>query len=163
MKHLYILRHAKTNQFSPTGKDFDRELMEKGVKQLVELGTYFQKKLETKDLACFISTAKRTQQTWMGIKHFVRFTNETSLHSLYHANLQELLQFIWEQETSSDILLIGHNFGISDLASYFLDEALVLSTSEFIQLSFECENWNETSKGMATLTARFRPLVDVVD
>lgn|SRR5690606_20945171 len=163
MKHLYILRHAKTNQFSPTGKDFDRELMEKGVKQLVELGTYFQKKVDSSGLVCFISAAKRTQQTWMGIKHFVRYINETSLHSLYHANRQELLDFIWEQETESDMLLIGHNFGISDLASYFLDEEIVLSTSELIQLSFDCDQWNETSQGMATLTARFRPLVDAVD
>ena len=34
---LHLLRHAKTNQVSPTGKDFDRELLPRGYEQIQEL------------------------------------------------------------------------------------------------------------------------------
>lgn len=160
MRNLYLLRHAKTNQISPTGKDFDRELLPKGKKQVLQLSTYFGKfpfQNKTKGL---ISTAKRTQQTYLGIKNELNFAETTHLNELYLCSHHELLQIIWNQETEKDLFIIGHNNGISDLASYFLEVSVDLATSEFVHLQFDCDSWQETSKGLATLANRFHPKVD---
>ncbi len=162
MKHLYILRHAKTNQISKTGKDFDRALLPKGFDQLKDLQLFFDSFSLKNDVTILISSAKRTIQTFEGVKNVLQNKNSISTYSfhknLYLAELDELLKVIWNLQTDDNIFLIGHNFGISELASYFTESDIELSTSEFIHLSFQCNHWNETSKGLAIVENRYHPL-----
>jgi phosphohistidine phosphatase len=72
--NLHVLRHAKTNQNSPTGRDFDRELLPRGYEQLIEL----QAEIAAKKLSIslvFCSSAKRTRQTLTQIEEL--FPNAT--------------------------------------------------------------------------------------
>lgn len=167
MKQLTLLRHAKTNQLSPTGRDIDRELLEKGLEQVAHLNDFFlQHPLSTKT-DVWVSSATRTRQTFNGIKKTIEDYNSINSidfsEKLYLCSQDELLKRIWKTKTNNDLMIVGHNFGISDLASYFTEKDIELATGELIQLQFECNSWKETSKGMATIVNRFRPLKDSVD
>jgi phosphohistidine phosphatase SixA len=72
-----------------------------------------------------------------------------------------LLDFIWKLEGKEDILLIGHNDGISDLASYFTDEYIGLQTAGYCCIEFDSENWKNTSKSLGRLVDSFRPKVNL--
>lgn len=164
MKNLYILRHAKTNQLSKTGRDFDRELLPKGDKQVLLLNQYFKEQPFINPTDVWISKAKRTQQTFDGIKKVIESSKKiASIHSyddLYLVSQDDLLRKIWNNSSSNDLMIVGHNYGISDLVNYFTEKNTELRTGEFIHLTFESDTWAETSKGLATIIKRFRPIAE---
>ena len=156
---LFIQRHAKTDQYSESGKDFDRKLLAKGINQAMELGTYYeQNHVDPRHVFC--STSARTRQTAALIQKNHLFSNKIEfLDTIYLCEKDELLTLLWSLQDQESVLFIGHNNGISDLASYFLDEFVELRTGEFIQIDFELDAWNETSKGLGVVKNRFRPEV----
>ena len=163
MKRLYILRHAKTDQFSKTGKDFDRELLPKGKRQVKELNRFFGKYVFEKPFEIWVSPAKRTQQTFNGVKEPLESSGKVASISfpdeLYLAEREQFFEKIINHSSDNDLLIIGHNSGISDLAAYLTEQAVELRTGEFIQLVFECSDWKEISRGSAVIAYRFRPEV----
>ena len=57
----YFLRHAKTEKVSASGKDFDRELAPRGLRQCASLSEY----LKNLSIASVVSSsALRTRQTF---------------------------------------------------------------------------------------------------
>ncbi len=160
MLTLQIIRHAKTSQNSETGRDFDRALMPKGISQANLLGHYL--KQEQLNLGTILlSGARRTKQTFSILEQQgVSFETKIVDDTLYLASSFELLAHLHEQ-TSSTITLIGHNDGLSELASYLLDDYEHLKTCAFIQLHVELNHWAELIQGTAVLAKRFRPEVYV--
>lgn len=159
MLQLTIVRHAKTNQQSPTGSDFDRRLLPKGIAQGEALKNYFQKK-EITYKEVFISTAQRTQQTFELIAPGITFLQRIESDDFYLVDFPFLFKTISKHDHAEPILLVGHNYGISDLASYLTETNIELRTGEVIQLSFDASNWQEISKGTGIIVERFRPEVD---
>lgn len=152
---LHLIRHGKTQQDSVTGKDFDRDLLPKGMKQSLQLGEYCSIPANAK---VFVSTAKRAQNTFELFNRSHHLNNAEHRDDLYLCSRETMCQLIWDQDHHNDILIVGHNYGISDLASYFSDEDIELRTGEYIQLEFPFEYWSETSKGTATIVDRYRPV-----
>lgn len=66
MLELHVLRHAKTEQFSPTGKDFDRSLMKKGLRQRDDLAVFFKKVNQVNVVWCSSATRTAKFNTIMG-------------------------------------------------------------------------------------------------
>jgi phosphohistidine phosphatase len=156
---LYLLRHAKTDQFSESGKDFDRKLLEKGKRQANVLALYFKSK-SFQPSAIFCSSSARTRQTLSIIKKLVSFDSEIKyVDDLYLCEKEFLLSFLCQQNHKEDIFIIGHNNGISDFAGYLLNDFIDLSTSEFLCIDFQLDSWNEVSKGLGSLCDRFHPVV----
>lgn len=58
-------------------------------------------------------------------------------------------------------MIIGHNNGLSELASYFTEEFIDLSTCEYICITFDIQSWKETSKGNGIISDRFHPKVSL--
>lgn len=156
---LHILRHAKTDPFSDSGKDFERKLLKKGELQSLEMGKYFnQKGINPPFIFC--SSGVRARQTISTIKKVHSFDTEiVYLDEFYLCEKEVLLTFIWEQNHGEDILIVGHNNGLSDFASYLAGDFIDLKTCEFISIEFEVENWKETSKGMGVIRDHFHPKV----
>lgn len=158
MLRLQLIRHAKTNQMSATGKDFDRELLEKGIVQANFLGhAIAEKQLALGKILC--SSAARTQQTASIIRQHL--TQTWDIHfdpSLYLAHHMELFAVLMEQKEAV-ITLIGHNEGLSDLASYLVDEHIHLRTGELLCLHINLEKWEQLSRATATVVDRYRPEV----
>lgn len=153
---LHLLRHAKTEDKAASGKDFDRELLPKGIAQAKEMGLYLNERLSRK-ITVHCSSSARTRETAALVQESFGFRDIRFSDKLYHASLHTLLDFIWSLDGGEDILLIGHNEGISDLASYFTDKFVSMKTCGYICISFEAGSWKETSRGTGKETDLFRP------
>jgi phosphohistidine phosphatase len=152
---LHLLRHAKTNQISPTGKDFDRELLPRAYQQCVELKRYLQDHpIAPKHILC--SSAVRTRQTLDQIKALFADVPVTFLNELYLASAGELLKIINELQSPEDVLLIGHNEGISELASELSATFILLKTCGLVSLEFPFESSAMVSKETGVLVGSFR-------
>lgn len=128
-----FLRHAKTETTSSSGKDYDRNLAPKGHAQCEEIKKIVNSILsdETK---IYCSSAVRTRQTAGLI--FGDLKSVSYFEELYLSTKETLLEFICSQESSQEILIIGHNFGISELVSYLSGSQVVMKTSGFVRLDF---------------------------
>nr|WP_294859035.1 histidine phosphatase family protein [uncultured Fluviicola sp.] len=160
MLTLNLIRHAKTQQTSPTGNDYDRELLDKGVSQANVLGNYLQTHhISLGKIIC--SSATRTQQTKSIIcQHLTERCNVEFTKELYNAFYNEMLHIIRSYGKNETIVtLIGHNEGISQLASYLSGESIHLRTSEMISLAIPFDSWDYLSQGTAGITFQYRPEV----
>ena len=158
MLQLNLIRHAKTEPQSKSGRDFDRELLPKGQKQSALLAAFLNESAANLgEIIC--STAVRTTQT-SRILFPERTQGIVFLKALYLAEAEQIKQLIAAQTTST-LTIIGHNEGLSDLASLLSGEQIHLQTAGFIQLQFELENWNQLIQGTGIITIRFRPEVAV--
>ena len=152
---LHLLRHAKTNQISPTGKDFDRELLPKAYEQCAELKRYLQDHpIAPKHILC--SSAVRTRQTWAAIEDLFPGVSIVFVDNLYLASSYEMLKIINELQSPEDILLIGHNEGISELASELSAAFILLKTCGLVSLEFPFESSAMVSKETGVLVGSFR-------
>lgn len=158
MLKLTLLRHAKTNQVSETGLDYDRNLLPKGKNQGKRMNDYFLDKCANYD-KILVSSANRTRQTFELIGNNFDSKNVTFLDAFYLCSATDLFDEICKEKVAKNILIVGHNFGISDLASYLTEKPIELRTCELIELSFSFENWQELSKGTATVVSQYRPEV----
>lgn len=157
MLTLHLLRHAKTNQLSTSGKDFDRELLPKGIKQCAEMKSFLSKEqIHIEQVLC--SKAKRTLQT-----HELCNLNKDLTHfskNLYLCTSLEMMQEIKHFATEKTILVVGHNDGISQLASYLCDDYIHLQTCGFVSIELPIDEWNLLSQGIGSVKIQFRPEVN---
>jgi len=134
---LYLLRHGEAENKSPTGSDFDKRLTEVGKKQADRIKNRLLNDANDIEFSVFCSGAARTKETWQIISSSIIVKNIEFLDDLYLADHTYLLNFLWNNPNQTNsILLIGHNNGLSDLASYLLDESIVLPTSGLIIIDF---------------------------
>lgn len=157
MLKLMLLRHAKTEKNSETGLDFDRPLAPKGQRQAQSMSAHLSK-LNLWETAVFCSDAKRTRETFDFIQHGNEINTLTYDHALYLANRQELLSILSKQHGNFPILLIGHNDGLSDLASYLTETYLHLDTCTLLTLDVHLNEWHALSAGTCTIAEVFRPV-----
>ena len=154
---VHLLRHAKTEVSSNSGIDFDRRLAPKGHQQCAEAQKIIHSKISS-HTNIFCSTANRTKETAALI--FDESRSIEYFDSLYLTDLSGLLAFIWKQESDTDMLIIGHNFGISELASYLVGKQVVMKTSGFISIDFEGFTANEISNSNGVLISSHRCSID---
>jgi phosphohistidine phosphatase len=161
MKTLILLRHAKTNKAEPDQSDFDRTLHEKGQQQISILKKYFDISYGQTSLMVLCSSAKRTRSTLKGIESALTISEKVFEPALYLASVEVLLDCINQQTTSEGtLLLIGHNEGLSDLASYLGNDRIHMSTGALISFEFDAETWSEISIANARLSGHFSPQGD---
>ena len=63
-------------------------------------------------------------------------TNRNFFDELYLVGKDDLMTFISNREEAKEILIIGHNFGISELASYYTGKQILLKTGGFVSIDF---------------------------
>ena len=152
---LHLLRHAKTNPTSPSGLDFDRELMPRGYEQLQEFKAFFSEHpFQVGQILC--SSAQRTRQTLEEIKGLFADVAVTFSEELYMASSDEMLQIINQLQCAEDLLVIGHNEGISVLGFELTNDILLLKTAGYAGIEFEFEHSGYISKRTGTTLRTFR-------
>jgi phosphohistidine phosphatase len=160
MIRITLQRHAKTEPQATSFKDYDRALVFKGKQQAKLLGGYYAEK-NIDPIHIFCSSALRTRETALQIMTAHSFSSPIHFSSYFYLCGQEnIREFLWDLKHGEEILIIGHNNGISDLAGYFSNQRIHLRTGEMIQLDFDCETWQETSQGMGMISGRYRPEID---
>jgi phosphohistidine phosphatase len=155
---LHLLRHAKTEVLSMSRDDFHRQLLPKGVIQSNMMGQHLSDlEIELKETLC--SDAVRTRQTLKVVSEFIDSGKISFLKELYLADRDTYLRALWSLPHGKDILIVGHNEGISELACYFTEQNIHLKTCGYVAISFPFESWKETSMGTGTITHAYRPQV----
>lgn len=155
---LFLLRHAKTEQTSPSGKDFDRKLKPKGLKQCELLGQYFSELSKEMVFTIHCSSSQRTRETFELIKRDLSVNKINFYDELYHASVFELKNFVEKLPVSpNNHLIIGHNFGISELASYYTGEIVELSTGALAIIDFTMDEPGLLTKNSGSLELLFEP------
>ena len=154
---LHLLRHAKTNPLSPTSLDFDRELLPRGYEQINELKTFLKAHpIEPNIILC--SSAMRTRQTLAEIQDLWPSASIRFIDDLYLAPKQEILSEICALQTPEEILVVGHNQGLSELAINLARPRHLLKTCGFISMEFPFENSAYISQDTGRILAMFRVL-----
>jgi phosphohistidine phosphatase len=153
---IHLLRHAKTEQLSKSGRDFDRNLKERGILQSKELADFI-KAQGIQHLETWSSTANRTRQTLSYLIDDLKPSKIEFEDTLYLCEQETFLTKLWALNQTNDLFIIGHNDGLSALASYFADDMVHLSTCEYICFNFMADSWAEVSLGTGIIENRFRP------
>lgn len=112
--NLFLLRHAESP--SSTAGDRERILSPHGKEQARNLGKAMMGKGYRPDFV-LCSAAKRTQQTWEGVKAEIGKVETLIAEEIYHAGPDDLIEIIQSvPERYQSVLLVGHNPSIHMLA-----------------------------------------------
>ncbi len=155
---LHLLRHAKTKVLSISGKDIDRELAEKGLRQAIEMKAFLSKS-EWKKTLLLCSDATRTKQTLENVTLPGQFKTIEYTNELYLAEADQLKTLIADQG-NYDLFIIGHNDGLSALAEELCSNSICLKTCEYIEIECPGNDWSDIFIQKSRITAQFHPKVD---
>ena len=150
---FYFLRHAKTEKFSRTGKDFDRSLAPKGIEQATLL---MQHMAEFPIQTVHCSTAVRTMETLNLLN--LKKPKIVFADSLYLASRDAWISYLTEH-ISDQALFVGHNEGLSEIVSWLVNQDIHLQTGALVTLDFQGASREEFSAGLSSLISYFRPEV----
>jgi phosphohistidine phosphatase len=146
MKYLYILRHGTAGTPGESENDFDRELTPRGILDISAVGTLLTERNTTIDLI-ISSAATRTMQTARNIAALLDYPPEGILErkSLYLASSNKILSMIEKVDNRhTNVMLVGHNPGISDLAPLLAStDSPYLPPGGLICLKLFVDDWNQ--------------------
>jgi phosphohistidine phosphatase len=126
MRRLMLLRHAKTENHAPSGRDQDRRLDDRGHKDAAEIGSFIAGHPPYPNCV-LVSPAVRAHQTWevawAAMKKSVPAPQVELLPELYGADPAQMLQTIRDASVSDPkrLMVIGHNPGMHELALALTD------------------------------------------
>ncbi|HEX4742539.1 MAG TPA: histidine phosphatase family protein [Caulobacteraceae bacterium] len=122
MRRLILFRHAKAAHRARGGTDRDRPLEPVGQREAEISGRWMAATGLAPDLV-LVSPSARTVQTWDEVKtHFPRAKVEV-LDDLYDATPEDIeMAIAGPTRAAQDVLLIGHNPGMQELAMNLLVE-----------------------------------------
>ncbi|OEU73403.1 MAG: phosphohistidine phosphatase [Desulfuromonadales bacterium C00003068] len=153
-KRLTLIRHAKSSWNNPELKDFDRPLNKRGKHDAPLMGN----RLAKLDLAIdllLVSTAKRTRLTAEAIVEQLGIDTEqiTFDERIYLASLSELTSLLRAiADSHQNVLLIGHNPGITDLANYLVGGRLEnIPTCGVFSVEIQIPSWKQLDRAAAKL------------
>ena len=153
-KRLTLLRHAKSSWNDPKLPDRDRPLNERGEHDAPMMAQRL-RSLGVRPSLILTSTALRAMQTARliarGIGYPLEFLQREA--DLYLASPEEILEVLARQEDSfNDILLCGHNPGITELARRLADDKIDhMPTCAFAVLEVKLRSWSELNEGRCAL------------
>ena len=159
MRRLMLLRHSKTENDAPSGRDQDRRLDNRGRSDAAEIGSWIGRHPAFPD-SVLVSPAIRAHQTWEtaweAIKELVPEPQVELVPELYGADPSQLLQTIREASAADPktLMLVGHNPGMHELALALAGsgdaaarKALAdnLPTSGLAIFDFEIDDWADVA------------------
>lgn len=151
-KVLYLLRHGEAEPgFGQLG-DYERSLTDKGKKQLNRLAKeLFNRGVKLDQMVS--SSAKRTWETAKIFSSILTCKKSDALPELYEADPKVIIEVI--NRTAEDIqslLLVGHNPGISAVATFLSGEPyLIMKPGMLVKLEIYQENWAVVGQNTASL------------
>lgn len=156
MLKLYLLRHGKAANPEGYTADYDRPLNKKGILQINQIG-YRLKKGELDIQQIISSSAIRTVETTKIVNHYLNIQQVEYNKELYLAGEVTILDFIVKNASVNTVLYVGHNFGISDITTYLLDDNYELATGQLMEIEFDVDDWNSIIKGSGRIISVYIP------
>ncbi|PRY90373.1 SixA phosphatase family protein [Mongoliibacter ruber] len=142
IKMLYLLRHGEAELGFGRYSDFDRKLTDNGIAQLKRLGKILEINAEKFD-QILSSSALRTKMTTELIAEKISAERIFFEEVLYEAQTEIILRQL--NSVSNDVnhlLLVGHNPGISALASYVTNGQFIsMQPGMMAKIALEVDSW----------------------
>ena len=164
MLNLYVMRHSKSSWNEPNIDDFQRPLSSKGRKDIKFIIKFLKKKKIKFDLA-YISSSKRTKQTFKLLKKKIKIRKELFSKKLYLSDENKIFNTIKKTKKNyKDILLVNHEPACKNLVSklikknYFLFKEKKFSTSGIAKITFLIKKWKELKEYSGKLVFFKRPI-----
>ena len=156
MKTLILIRHAKAEEHSLSKSDFFRDLQPKGIERAKRIAASLSNKIKVDNKTLVISsTANRAIQTAEIFCPILQYpTSEIQqTENIYEAHFTEILNVINAVDDQYEqVLVFGHNPGLSNLTNYLSHSEVELATSNAAILKLEDGiNFSMLSGGTATL------------
>ncbi|MDE0343356.1 MAG: histidine phosphatase family protein [Deltaproteobacteria bacterium] len=144
MKHLILIRHAKSSWKGSTLDDRERPLNRRGERDAPEMGVRLARR-NVKPELIVSSPALRALETARIIAKSLGYArNEIVVKErLYGAGVVELLDVIRNADESvATLMLFGHNPGLTELANHLGPRPIPnLPTCGVLHLKFEADVW----------------------
>jgi phosphohistidine phosphatase len=166
MKTLFVLRHAKAERDSDTGRDFDRPLAKRGWRDAETIGGEMRARGLEPD-AVLASPAKRTAETVTAFARGYGPLEPSYDDGIYDAPAARLIDIVrGVDEGSKRLLLVGHNPGIQDLILRLAAEgqselcdgiADGFPTSAIAALELPANHWSEIRERSGRIVALIAP------
>lgn len=159
MKHLFLVRHAKSSWTDDTLRDQDRPLNHRGESQLPSLARALNS-LGAFGGRVYASGATRARATLAGILPTGFPADRVFIQpELYTFDHRRLLRWLQNRDESEDtVLLIGHNPALIDLASHLLEtDPHALPTASIAHITLPDRPWQKLKAGKGTLEALLTP------
>ena len=122
MHRLILMRHAKAERGSPSGRDRDRPLSPRGEADALRVGRILADRGLKPDRA-LVSSAERTLQTWELVHESLGDVEIRQVDALYEAEPGTLRTHVEDEaDLAGCLILVGHNPGIHQLAMDLLME-----------------------------------------
>ncbi len=157
IRHLYVLRHAKSSWDDPELADHERPLAERGREAAQLLSEHLQREgIEPELVIC--SAARRAQETLERVDPTCERSLEDALYGASAGDWIERLKRVPDGLRS--VIVIGHNPALQKLVLALggPDRAVEdkFPTAALAHLTFACQ-WSELQPGCATLAGVVRP------
>lgn len=159
MKRIYLIRHGKAEDGFDK-PDFERDLLPKGLRKTEKIAHYLVKQ-KVKPGQILVSMAFRTLQTAEVIidvlslkKNIIR-----EQKNLYLASSNSMLDVIYAVDDKiQELMVIGHNPGISSLATYLSNvEIDWMSTSAVVAIDLDIKKWTDIAQGKKKYIFHVKP------
>jgi phosphohistidine phosphatase len=150
MKHLILLRHAKSSWKNATLEDVDRPLAERGERDAPRIGERLKSRGANPTLL-LTSPARRALRTaeLIGRALGLAFEQTRTVPALYLATPGEIREVVAEQDDTHDcLLLVGHNPGLTDLVNELLPGLALdnLPTAGVVALDLAGATWSAAAR-----------------
>lgn len=153
-KRLTLVRHAKSSWSNPDLIDFERPLNKRGQRDAPLMGRY----LAGKDLhfdLLLVSPAIRARMTAEALAEQLEIdpARLTVNKGIYQATVSELVELLRSiADIHKNVLLLGHNPAITDLANYLVDGRLEnIPTCGIFSVELQVPSWRQLDRAAAKL------------
>lgn len=139
MKNIVLLRHAKSSWKDTSLDDFDRPLNKRGKRDSLKIAERFCG-TGIKINLIYSSSSKRTTETVNAFLQYLNYnTNVIFDDKLYLADKEQILMIINSiEEKCLNVLIVGHNPGITNTANHLSDFKIEnIPTTGIIGFSYE--------------------------
>ena len=158
MRHLMILRHAKSSWADETMRDHERPLNKRGRHAAGAMGRFM---AEEHLLPDFIisSDSTRTRETVGLWSEGAAWDGDVDFRpELYHASAGTLLEAArTAPETSNRIMLVAHNPGIEELVSRAAGRLVDMPTGTLAGFVLAGDSWSDVQVEALSLAIHQRP------
>jgi phosphohistidine phosphatase len=154
MRHITLLRHAKSDWDNPSQNDFDRTLNQRGEKNAKLIATRLKNSgmrpslIISSDAVRAISTARLIAR---GIGYPIEFIQPD--HELYLASPASIIDVLErEGETYTDVMIIGHNPGLTELANKLSNSQIDnIPTCGVFAVDIKIDSWADLANTQGTM------------
>ena len=140
-RRLIVMRHATAASGSNVPSDHARPLTAFGTAQAEDVGRQLAHMGWSPDVA-LVSDASRTSETWWCMTDLLGRPESTLLPSFYGAGLSALVDTVKRlPDTTGTVLVLGHNPGWSEAASWLSGMQVAMSPANAVCLQVDAVSW----------------------